>query len=83
VAYYNRGEAYQAKRDYDRAIYDFDQAIKINPNYEAAYYNRGLTYSSKRDFERAIADFGQVIRLEPKNPLAFYNRASPIRTRAI
>ena len=30
------------KRDLDRAIADFDQAIKANPNYDTAYYNRGL-----------------------------------------
>ena len=31
-AFHNRGLAYRDMRDYDRAIRDFDQAIKIKPN---------------------------------------------------
>ena len=55
-------------------IADFDQAIKANPNYDAAYYNRGSRYRDKRDFERAAADFGQAIKLDPKNAAAYNNR---------
>ena len=31
----------------DRAIEDFDQAIKVNPKYDVAYNNRGLTYKAQ------------------------------------
>ena len=31
IAYNNRGNAYAAKGDYDRAVQDFDQSIKLNP----------------------------------------------------
>src|SRR5262249_30446876 len=33
IAYNNRGNAYAAKRDWDRAIQDYDQSIKLNPVY--------------------------------------------------
>ena len=33
IAYNNRGNAYTAKADYDRAIQDFDESIKLNPTY--------------------------------------------------
>src|ERR1700742_1701257 len=33
IAYNNRGNAYIAKGDLDRAIQDFDQSIKLDANY--------------------------------------------------
>ena len=44
------------KRDYERALADYDQAIKLNPNYPAAYLNRGSIYYEKKDYDRAIQD---------------------------
>jgi len=37
-AYEKRGNAYYIPGDYDRAISDFDQAIRVNPNDAFAYY---------------------------------------------
>src|ERR1700675_2228636 len=33
IAYNNRGNAYTAKGDYDRAIQDFDRSIRLNRTY--------------------------------------------------
>ena len=63
-AYFNRGVAYGYKGDFDRAVRDFDQAIKINPSYEA-FYSRGLTYSNKGLWDRAIQDYDEAIKLSP------------------
>ena len=43
-AFYNRGVVYAIKQDYDRAIQDYDQAIRLNPNYAFAFTNRGNAY---------------------------------------
>ncbi len=73
VAFYNRGNAYNSKKDYDRAIADYDQAIRIDPQ-ARRFSNRGLVYYKKKDFDRAISDCDQAIRLDPKHAPAFYNR---------
>ena len=65
VAFYNRGVAYADKKDYDRAIADYDQAIRLDPNYAHAFNNRGVAYESKKDYDRAIADYDQAIRIDP------------------
>ena len=74
IVYQNRGLAYGAKREYDRAITEFDEAIRINPQFALPYNDRGFTYARKGDFERAIADFDAAIRLDPRYILALRNR---------
>ena len=79
IAYNNRGEAYLRKGDYNRAIFDYDQALRINPNFYKVYTfydNRGAAYLMKGDYERAIADFHQALRIKPNDANAYYNRGT-------
>ena len=69
-----RGFAYRSKGDYDRAIHDFDQAIRLKPDLANAFNNRGIAYDYKGDYDRAIQDFDQAIRLQPDYADAFNNR---------
>ena len=74
VIYNNRGTAYDDKGDYDRAIQDFNEAIRLNPNFERAYYDRGNAYIDKDDYDRAIQEYDEAIRLNPKDANAYNNR---------
>src|SRR4029453_15276367 len=42
--YSSRGLAYRLKGEYDRAIQDYGQAIKLNAKSATAYANRGVAY---------------------------------------
>ena len=56
------------------AIADYDEAIRLRPDFPEAYNNRG---AAKRDLGRhgdAIADYDEAIRLRPDFPEAYYNR---------
>ena len=53
-AYYNRGNAYSNKNDFDSAIGDYNTAIALKPNYTDAYYNRGVAYREQGETDRAI-----------------------------
>ena len=52
----------------DRAIADFDQAIRLDPKDTKAYYNRGMALEKKRSLQKALADFRMHARLAPSDP---------------
>ena len=53
------------------AIQEFNEAIRIEPDYVHAYQNRGVSYYFLDQYETAIADFTKAIRLDPDNALAY------------
>ena len=74
VAYDNRGAEYGDKGDYDRAISDFSEAIRINPKYALALQHRGAAFLRRNEVERAIADLTESIRLDASNLNALSDR---------
>ena len=60
--------------DYNKAIEDYDEAIKLDPNYFEAYNNRGLAWAKLEEYNKAIDDFTKAIKLNPKLADAYYNR---------
>ena len=75
TAYNNRGIAYAAKADYDRAVADFESAIAIDPAFVKPLNNRGATRLKKGEYDAAIEDFDRAIGLQPAYAGAFANRA--------
>ena len=73
-AHYNCGNAYFMQGDFDRAIQDYSETIKLNPHFADAYNNRGKAYFMQGDFDRAIADFNKAIKLKPNYAIAYNNR---------
>jgi Flp pilus assembly protein TadD len=74
TAYNSRAWAYIGKKEYDRAITDLNEAIRLDPKSSVAYNNCGFAYNVKGDYDRAIADTSEAIRLDPKNSAAYNNR---------
>ena len=74
VKYYNRGVEYKNKGDLDRAIADYTETIRLDPEDKDPYINRGVAYDAKGDHDRAIADYSEAIRLDPKDTDPHNNR---------
>lgn len=63
-AYVDRGIAYAALGETERALRDFDRGVQLNPNLPKAYVNRGQLRRSLGQRDRARADFRQAIRVQ-------------------
>lgn len=72
----HRGDAYRMRHnDIDRALADYDQAIRMMPDYALAFSSRGFVFLFARPQpDRAIADFNEAIRLDPSSANVFYFR---------
>ena len=62
--------------DYDLAIAEFSETIRLKPDFVDAYSNRGLAYHSKGDYDKAIADYSEAIRLKPDTVNAYIDRGN-------
>jgi tetratricopeptide (TPR) repeat protein len=81
AAYNNRGNAYFAKKDYDRAIADYTEAIRLDPKYVLAYINRGSAYKAKGDYDDAIGDYTEATTIDPEDALAYSKRGNAYEAR--
>jgi tetratricopeptide (TPR) repeat protein len=72
--YLQSGLAHFRKKEYNQALAEFDQAIRLNSELTDAYYHRAETYLKKDNLKAAIADYDQVIRLDPGRVGAYVNR---------
>ena len=57
LVYESRGLVYQEMKNHNKAIEDFNMAIKLEPYYPENYYYRGLSRIEQRKLEEAIKDF--------------------------
>jgi tetratricopeptide (TPR) repeat protein len=76
-----RGAAYYTENDYDHAIADYSQAIKLDPKDAPAYRNRGLAYYQKKEYDHAIADYDKAIAIAPKFAAAYDSRGNAHRAK--
>ena len=75
VAAHNlRGSAYYDKGEYDIAIADFNDGLRIGPPSGIIFHNRGNAWRAKGEYAKAIADYDQSIRLGPPSAFSWQNR---------
>lgn len=65
--YISRADIRAEKGDPDRALADFDQAIKIDPKDDEAYSARGRFHLNANRLPQALADLNQASELDAKD----------------
>ena len=61
-------------KEYDQALADFNEAIRLDGRNANVYNNRGTIWRKKKVFRAAMADFDRAIQLQPRYAFAYYNR---------
>ena len=69
-----KGDHYVRLHQDDRAIADYDEALRLNPKDHDALNGRANAYTDKNDYDHAIADYDRAIVLNPRVPMIYLNR---------
>ena len=56
-ALYMRGLGWSDKKEFDNAIKDFTEYIRLEPSSAAVYNSRGMAWHDKKEYDKAIADY--------------------------
>lgn len=68
-----RAAAYDRKNMIDRAISDYDGALRLDPAQADVHNARGELLRKKGDLPRAVVDFAAAVRLNPHHAIARAN----------
>ncbi|MHC5731112.1 MAG: tetratricopeptide repeat protein, partial [Nostoc sp.] len=58
-------------KNYQGALSDYNQVIKLHPKLALAYALRGFSRYMLKDAKGGLADFNQAIKLEPDSPQVY------------
>lgn len=72
--YVKRGTQYFFIRDTDKAIADYDAALKLDDTRDMAYYGRGLAQSRAGWIEEGIEDLSVYLKRHPDDAYAYTKR---------
>jgi tetratricopeptide (TPR) repeat protein len=72
----NRGNAYFAQEDMEKALADFDTALELSPGLPAAVIGRGKAHNVRGQLDQAIADYNEALVINPEDVQLLYSRAS-------
>jgi tetratricopeptide (TPR) repeat protein len=73
-AYFNRAEAYRYRRQYCRALLDYDRALELRPGYDDAELGRGISLLKLGAAEAAIEALSSVLERAPSQVEAYFYR---------
>ncbi len=70
-----KAQAEESLADYENALCDYDEVIRINPKNVDAYAYRGMTKFKMENIKDAIDDYNLALRIDSSSTMAYYCRA--------
>ena len=74
VSFVNRGVAYQLQGFYDHALFDYNQAVMLWPEYAVAFYDRASAFDMLGRHQEALENYNEAISLQPEYARAILSR---------
>lgn len=82
LIYNGLGYAHFAQEQYDLAIRNYKEALKLLPNYVVALNNLGHAYERKKLTSQALQTYDEALKYDPKNQVA-KRRSESLRKRLV
>jgi hypothetical protein len=76
AALIDRGDVFQAKHEFSKAIADYGKAIRLDPKHLPGWLHRGMAWKSMGEDQKAVADYESAIRVGPSSPWGYACLAS-------
>lgn len=74
IAYESRGSAFVALGLIEKALDDYESAIRLFPDRPLSYNSRANLYNNMGELQKALSDYDRVISLDAEYAIGFYNR---------
>lgn len=75
IAWFNRGVVKLSDKDYEGALFDFNNAIALKPNMPKAYNNKALALQNLKRYTEAFDNFSKAIEIDSNYISGYFNRA--------
>ncbi len=75
LAYLHRGIFRLEKKEYEKALEDFEKIIALRPKLTCGYLNRGLAHAALNHTEKAVEDFTQALDLGATQTRIYFLRS--------
>jgi Flp pilus assembly protein TadD len=72
IAYQGRGYAFAKNQQFQEAIQDYTEALKLKSNDPRIYEQRAAVEMKINDYDKALADYSELIKLKP-NEVRYLN----------
>jgi len=79
AAYNDRAVTYGQLHQFDKALADYTESLKITPD-SGTYGNRANLYAQNKDYASAVADYTKAIQIVPNDSDAFEGLAEILAT---
>jgi tetratricopeptide (TPR) repeat protein len=74
--HYEKGKLFFEREDYEIAVLEFSEAIKLDPKVAEYLAWRGRANSVKGDYDSGLRDCNEAIRIDPNIAMAYYSRGN-------